>query len=276
MKRDGGGGGGGGSLDGDGTSPPPPPLPPPMGPPGPSSPSKSYQQQQQQHRKGSGGGGGGDVPYKAPHEHRRVCHINAEQKRRCNIKNGFDTLHGLIPSLSGAPGAKVSKAAMLGKGAEYIRTLKAERASLKEEIEARRAEVEALNSAINNCQALLPATGAPVSRTRTNRMTDMFNAWVHTRTHENWKFWIVSLLISSMFFCTISDLSPYSYLSSSSLWSFDLFWTRTLSQFRLRVSTNYAAPSLLGSISTARSSISDQVHYKRAFRLSTLLVTILS
>ena len=30
-------------------------------------------------------------------EHRRVCHINAEQKRRCNIKNGFDMLQSLLP-----------------------------------------------------------------------------------------------------------------------------------------------------------------------------------
>jgi MAX-like protein X len=87
---------------------------------------------------------------------------------------------------------EVSKAAMLGKGAEYIRLLKAERAGLKEQIEAHRSEVEALNAAINNCQALLPATGAPVSRSRTNRMKDMFDAWVAARTHDNWKFWIVS------------------------------------------------------------------------------------
>ena len=37
-------------------------------------------------------------------EHRRVCHINAEQKRRCNIKNGFDTLQSLLPG-SGSGGS---------------------------------------------------------------------------------------------------------------------------------------------------------------------------
>lgn len=36
-----------------------------------------------------------------------MCHINAEQKRRCNIKNGFDTLHALIPQLNHNPNAKV-------------------------------------------------------------------------------------------------------------------------------------------------------------------------
>lgn len=84
---------------------------------------------------------------------------------------------------------------MLQKGAEYIRQLKMERAQLKEEIETHRQEVEALNAAINNCQSMLPATGAPVSRQRTNKMTEMFDQWVRIRTTENWKFWIVSRAI---------------------------------------------------------------------------------
>ena len=92
---------------------------------------------------------------------------------------------------------QVSKAAMLQKGAEYIRQLKLERAQLKEEIEAHRQEVDALNSAINNCQSMLPATGAPVSRQRTNKMKEMFDQWIRVRTTENWRFWIVSLIIIS-------------------------------------------------------------------------------
>ncbi|ODN02374.1 Carbohydrate-responsive element-binding protein [Orchesella cincta] len=163
---------------------------PPMGPPlgGPSSPSKPFRQK----------GDGERVGYKSgmvQQEHRRVCHINAEQKRRCNIKNGFDTLHALIPQLNHNPNAKVSKAAMLQKGAEYIRQLKMDRAQMKEEIEAKRQEVEALNADINNCQSMLPATGAPVSRQRTNKMTEMFDQWVRIRTTENWRFWIFSILI---------------------------------------------------------------------------------
>lgn len=42
-----------------------------------------------------------------PRDSRRVVHIHAEQKRRYNIKNGFDTLHSLIPQLSQNPNAKV-------------------------------------------------------------------------------------------------------------------------------------------------------------------------
>ncbi|KAK9504684.1 hypothetical protein O3M35_010958 [Rhynocoris fuscipes] len=127
-------------------------------------------------------------------EQRRVCHINAEQKRRCNIKNGFDTLHSLIPQLSQNPNAKMSKASMLQKGAEYIRQLRIERSNLKQEIDSLRQEIESLNTAICNCQALLPATGAPISRQRSSKMRDMFRQYVKNRTHENWKFWLLSLI----------------------------------------------------------------------------------
>lgn len=40
-------------------------------------------------------------------ESRRITHISAEQKRRFNIKLGFDTLHGLVSTLSAQPSIKV-------------------------------------------------------------------------------------------------------------------------------------------------------------------------
>ena len=40
---------------------------------------------------------------------RRAGHIHAEQKRRYNIKNGFDMLHSLIPQLQQNPNAKVTR-----------------------------------------------------------------------------------------------------------------------------------------------------------------------
>lgn len=79
---------------------------------------------------------------------RRAGHIHAEQKRRCNIKNGFDMLHSLIPQLHQNPNAKLSKAAMLQKGAEYIRQLKGERTVLSEKMEALRQEIDALNNSL--------------------------------------------------------------------------------------------------------------------------------
>ncbi|XP_068600939.1 carbohydrate-responsive element-binding protein [Brachionichthys hirsutus] len=42
-------------------------------------------------------------------ESRRVTHISAEQKRRFNIKLGFDTLHNLVTTLSSQPSIKVNK-----------------------------------------------------------------------------------------------------------------------------------------------------------------------
>lgn len=88
-------------------------------------------------------------------EQRRVGHIHAEQKRRYNIKNGFDMLHSLIPQLSQNSNAKLSKAAMLQKGADYIRQLKAERHQLKEEMESLRQQIECLNTSIRYVQVIL-------------------------------------------------------------------------------------------------------------------------
>ncbi|VEN55843.1 unnamed protein product [Callosobruchus maculatus] len=145
------------------------------------------------------------------HRDRRSGHIHAEQKRRYNIKNGFDMIHSLIPHLQQNPNAKLSKAAMLQKGAEYIRQLKAERNQLKEEMESLRHQIDALNTSISNCQSLLPATGAPVSRRTDCKMQEMFDEYVRSRTMENWKFWIFSLIFRPL-------LSSFNnFVSSSSL-----------------------------------------------------------
>ena len=81
-------------------------------------------------------------------EQRRVGHIHAEQKRRYNIKNGFDMLHSLIPQLNQNPNTKMSKAAMLQKGAEYIRVLRSERNQLKDEMDKLRSQIDSLNADI--------------------------------------------------------------------------------------------------------------------------------
>lgn len=117
-------------------------------------------------------------------ENRRITHISAEQKRRFNIKLGFDTLHGLVSTLSAQPSLKVSpqprlhpqspfldlpprpdarafwhlgphwwhpqvsKATTLQKTAEYIVMLQQERAAMQEEAQQLRDEIEELNAAI--------------------------------------------------------------------------------------------------------------------------------
>ncbi|XP_048767444.2 MLX-interacting protein-like isoform X2 [Ostrea edulis] len=132
-------------------------------------------------------------------EHRRLNHTSAEQKRRCNIKTGFDLLHSLIPSLSQNPNAKVSKAAMLQKTAEYCKKLKAERTQMQNEAEILRQEIDSLNVQISQCQAQLPATGVPVTRQRVDQMKEMFQEYVKSRTLTNWKFWIFSTIIQGLF-----------------------------------------------------------------------------
>ncbi|XP_015791618.1 protein WBSCR14 homolog [Tetranychus urticae] len=131
-------------------------------------------------------------------EHRRVCHINAEQKRRCNIKNGFDTLRTLLPAINQNANTKISKAAMLHKAAEYIRTMKSERHQRQEECENLRQQIETLNQTIGVFQSQLPATGAPISCQRVGQVKEQFDSYVKDRTMNNWKFWVFGLVMESL------------------------------------------------------------------------------
>uniref|UniRef100_A0A672UDY1 MLX interacting protein like n=1 Tax=Strigops habroptila TaxID=2489341 RepID=A0A672UDY1_STRHB len=125
-------------------------------------------------------------------ESRRITHISAEQKRRFNIKLGFNTLHSLVSTLSAQPSIKVSKATTLQKTAEYICKLQHERAALQDEAQRLREQIEELNGSINLCQEQLPATGVPITRQRFDQMRSMFDEYVRSSTLQNWKFWIVS------------------------------------------------------------------------------------
>lgn len=73
---------------------------------GPSSPLDSPSQNL--HSPTSSQGSIGSPGRDGSSRDRRVGHIHAEQKRRCNIKYGFDMLHSLIPQLNQNPNAKVS------------------------------------------------------------------------------------------------------------------------------------------------------------------------
>ncbi|KAL3227780.1 hypothetical protein MRX96_003741 [Rhipicephalus microplus] len=131
-------------------------------------------------------------------EHRRVCHINAEQKRRFNIKNGFESLRHLLPSLSQNPDSKVSKAQMLQQAGEYIRTLKNERQQQQEEADRLKKQIESFNQEISLYQNQLPATGVPLPCQRTNHLKESFEEYVRARTLQNWKFWVFSLLLEPL------------------------------------------------------------------------------
>ncbi|KAM9621757.1 MLX-interacting protein isoform 3-T3 [Trichechus inunguis] len=128
-------------------------------------------------------------------KNRQMKHISAEQKRRFNIKIGFDTLNSLISNNS----KLTSHAITLQKTVEYITKLQQERSQLQEEARRLREEIEALNATIISCQQLLPATGVPVTRRQFDHMKDMFDEYVKSRTLQNWKFWIFSIIIKPLF-----------------------------------------------------------------------------
>ncbi|XP_075052754.1 carbohydrate-responsive element-binding protein isoform X5 [Mixophyes fleayi] len=132
-------------------------------------------------------------------ENRRITHISAEQKRRCNIKLGFDTLHSLVTTLHGQHTNKLSKATTLQKTAEYICKLQQERAQLQEESQHLRRQVQELSDSINLCQQQLPASGVPITHQRFQHMRQMFQNYVQSRTLQNWKFWLFSILIRPLF-----------------------------------------------------------------------------
>ncbi|XP_053562296.1 carbohydrate-responsive element-binding protein [Bombina bombina] len=132
-------------------------------------------------------------------ESRRITHISAEQKRRCNIKIGFDTLQNLVTSLHSQHSNKLSKATTLQKTADYIYKLQQERAQLQEEAQRLRCQIQELNDSINLCQQQLPASGVPITRQRFQHMRQMFKNYVQTRTLQNWKFWLFSIIIRPLF-----------------------------------------------------------------------------
>ncbi|KAK7933084.1 hypothetical protein WMY93_003980 [Mugilogobius chulae] len=131
------------------------------------------------------------------HQGRRSTHISAEQKRRCNINNGFKTLCTLVPPLMSQ--SNISNAVTLQKTVEHIGKLQQERQQMQEEVRRLREEIEELNASINSCQEQLPATGVPVTRHRYDHMQEKFNEYVKMRTLHNWKFWVFSIIIKPLF-----------------------------------------------------------------------------
>ncbi|XP_063171912.1 LOW QUALITY PROTEIN: MLX-interacting protein [Candoia aspera] len=126
---------------------------------------------------------------------RRMKHISAEQKRRCNIKIGLGTLNSLV-----SPNSKsISHALTLQKTVEYIAKLQQERSQMQEEARRLREETVELNAAIISCQQQLPATGVPITRQRFDQMRNMFEDYIQNRSQQNLKFWIFSVIIKPLF-----------------------------------------------------------------------------
>ncbi|KAJ8380274.1 hypothetical protein SKAU_G00010520 [Synaphobranchus kaupii] len=153
---------------------------------------------------------------------RRVNHISAEQKRRFKINVGFKTLYSLVPALKSQLSLKpMSNAATLQKTVEYIGKLQQERHSMQEETKRLREEIQELNASISSCQEQLPATGVPITRHRFDHMRDKFDDYVKSRTLQNWKFWIFSIIIRPLFESfngAVSTTSTEEMCQSTLLW----------------------------------------------------------
>jgi hypothetical protein len=84
-------------------------------------------------------------------EIRRQVHIQSEQKRRAQIKDGFDVLHQHLP---GCANKKMSKAALLHRTVQHLQYLKKNQNSLLAELERVVQENEKLKSAENRMYSL--------------------------------------------------------------------------------------------------------------------------
>ncbi|XP_060927407.1 MLX-interacting protein isoform X2 [Limanda limanda] len=150
---------------------------------------------------------------------RRTTHISAEQKRRSNINIGFKTLCSLVPTLKMQ--SYISNAVTLQKTVEHVGKLQQERQQLQEEVRRLREEIEELDTSISLCQKQLPETGVPVKRHQLSHMQEKFNEYVKSRTLQNWKFWIFSIIIKPLF---ESFNEMVSTASSAELYQTTMLW----------------------------------------------------
>ena len=124
----------------------------------------------------------------------------AEHKRKNSIKSGFDFLRTQIPSLAQTPNVKISKAALLARGAEHVEQLSRENQSLTGEVETLTKSVQALNTEILTFQSQLPTAGSAVGRagrgdSSSSQLQRLFDRHVAACTIQNWKYWVFSRLI---------------------------------------------------------------------------------
>jgi len=136
----------------------------------------------------------------------------AEQKRRCNIQNGFDRLQTLVPVLKEPKNSKASKATMLKKTSEYIKELQVARDKRLADLAVYQREIEELGNKVTECQIALPAGGVSVKGglNKSEVFEKKFRAYVQERTSENWKFYLFSLVMRPLFESFVSTLNTSS------------------------------------------------------------------
>ncbi|EJD73734.1 CBR-MML-1 protein [Loa loa] len=101
-----------------------------------------------------------------PVERKRILHLNAEQNRRCALKDGFEQLLNSLPNLYGC-GTKPTNAVVLTRAAVRIRQLKAEITLDEGKANQLKQNIQRLNDKIASLQASLPSS----SRTATSTIS---------------------------------------------------------------------------------------------------------
>ncbi|XP_050406763.1 max-like protein X [Patella vulgata] len=88
-----------------------------------------------------------DKPAMSYKDKRREAHTVAEQKRRDNIKRGYDELQCIVPTChqaDGLSGQKMSKANVLQRSIEYMQYLVKQKSKQEDDLDSLRKEVMAL------------------------------------------------------------------------------------------------------------------------------------
>jgi len=161
--------------------------------------------------------------------------LNADSKRRQNIKNGFECLRSLIPELNDPMNAKISKAHMLEFTARHIENAADERDEMKSNLNRLEIERTQLQEKINQFQMRLPTDGLPTVPTarQTREVSNaLFRRYVNERTRKNWTFYPYSLFLRSLydeFQTTIKCDSGDEFLRSLNEWK-----TKSLNLSQLR------------------------------------------
>jgi len=122
-------------------------------------------------------------------------------------------LQAMIPSANS--NLKVSKAQTLQKTTEYVLKLKQERDLRKLELANLRAEADGFGRAITEYQNALPATGVSFSFANVKQgkveqaklLWNMYRDYVRSRTMENWKFWVLSKLLTPLYETYVSAVT---------------------------------------------------------------------
>ncbi|MCP9258600.1 Protein WBSCR14-like protein [Dirofilaria immitis] len=143
-----------------------------------------------------------------PVERKRILHLNAEQNRRCALKDGFEQLLNCLPNLYGC-GTKPTNAIVLSRAAERIRQLKMKIALDEEKANQLKQNIQRLNDKIISLQASLPSS----SRTTTSiisqkaEMEQFLERYTKERTRQDYRFWIMAKMMQEMMKTLIERLS---------------------------------------------------------------------